>query len=49
MSKSKFYPSYQEACEAARKLKIKTAKEYKNLSGKTDRDTNDSTSPKSSE
>ncbi len=46
---SKFYLSYQEACNAARKLKVKSAKEYKNLSGKPDRGTNDSKPSKSSD
>ncbi|WP_318491438.1 hypothetical protein [Photobacterium leiognathi] len=39
---SKFFLSYQEAHEVTRKMKVKSAKEYKNLSGKPDRGTNDS-------
>ncbi|MEZ9862489.1 hypothetical protein AB4353_04820 [Vibrio breoganii] len=46
---SKFYLSYQEACEVARKLKVTSAKEYKNLSGKSEHDTNDPKPSKSSD
>ncbi|MEZ9510900.1 hypothetical protein AB4341_08540 [Vibrio breoganii] len=46
---SKFFLSYQEAREVARKLKVKSAKEYKNLSGKPEHGTNDSKPSKSSD